>query len=122
MDKYGSANIAVSEDGSVVFPPTSRNTLAEGVLHCEAYIMCRIRSLANSLYEEPFWDDGRCNSSCVLARRRKCRVTVGDLVRAYMRKHCFDRQYVKGVAWCYPRRLEVAVAGIGSAHGKRKAI
>ena len=42
--KYGSANIAVSEDGSVGFPPTSRNTLAEGVLHCEAYITCKIGS------------------------------------------------------------------------------
>ena len=26
------------------FPPTSRNTLAEGVLHCEAYITCKIGS------------------------------------------------------------------------------
>ena len=25
VDKYGSANIAVSEDGSVGFPPTNRN-------------------------------------------------------------------------------------------------
>ena len=38
VDKYGSANIAVSEYASVGFPPTSRNTLAEGVSHCEAYI------------------------------------------------------------------------------------
>ena len=30
--------IAVSEDGSGGFPPTSRNTLAEGVSYCEAYI------------------------------------------------------------------------------------
>ena len=42
VGKYGSANKADSEDGSVGFPPTSRNTLAEGVLHCEAYISCRL--------------------------------------------------------------------------------
>ena len=63
QDKYGPANIAVSEYGSLGFPPTSRNTLAEGVSHCEAYISCRIRSLGNSLYEEPFWDDGRIDCS-----------------------------------------------------------
>ena len=38
QDKYGSATIADSEHGSVGFPPTNRNTLAEGVSHCEAYI------------------------------------------------------------------------------------
>ena len=45
-----------------------------------------------------------------------------DLVGAYMYKHRFDRTRVHSVAWCYPRRLEVAVAGIGSARGERKAI
>ena len=49
-------------------------------------------------------------------------MTVGDLVRAYMRKHCFDRKPLYSVSKCHPRRPEVAVAGIGSAHGKRKAI
>ena len=49
-------------------------------------------------------------------------MTVGDLVRAYMRKHCFDRKHLYSVTKCHPRRPEVAVAGIGSAHGERKAI
>ena len=99
----------------MVFPPTSRNTSAEGVSHCEAYVSCRIRSLANSLYEEPFCDDGGCNCSCVLARRRKCRVNHVELVRAYMRKHCFDSKHVYSVPRCHPRRPEVAVAGTGFA-------
>ena len=79
-------------------PPTSRNKLAEGVSHCEAYISCRIRSLANKPYEEPFRDDGRCNSSCVLARRRKCRVNQVELVRAYMCKHCLTVDMFTGLA------------------------
>ena len=36
--KYGSANIAAIEYGSVSFDGTSGNTLAEGVSYCEAYI------------------------------------------------------------------------------------
>ena len=98
MDKYGSANIAVSEDGSVGFPPTSRNKLAEGVSHCEAYISCRIRSLVNRLYEKPFCDDGGCESFCVLARRRKCRLNDVELVRAYMAMHYSDLTYDHSVA------------------------
>ena len=54
QDKYGSANIAVSEDGSVGFPPTSRNTIAEAVSYCEAYISCTIRTLQTSLMKSRF--------------------------------------------------------------------
>ena len=100
--KYVPANIANSEDGSVVFPPTSRNTLAEAVSYCEAYISCTIRTLANKPYEEPFCDDGGCTCSCVLARRRKCRVNHVELVRAYMCKHCLTVDMFTGLASAIP--------------------
>ena len=45
-----------------------------------------------------------------------------DLVRAYMRKHCFDHKHLYSVSRCYPRRLEIAVAGIESADGEREAL
>ena len=37
-----------------------------------------------------------------------------DLVRAYvyMREHCFDHKHLYSVSRCYPRRLEIAVAGM----------
>ena len=83
----------------------SQNTIAEGVLHCEACVSCAIRSLANKPCEEPLCDDGGCGWSgcdcfcfCVLGRRRKCRVNHVELVRAYMCKHFLTVDMFTGLA------------------------
>ena len=45
-----------------------------------------------------------------------------DQVRAYMCKHRFDRQYVKGVSECHPRFPEVIIADKGPAREESKAV
>ena len=73
QDKYGSANIAVSEDGSLDFPPTSRNTLAEGVLHCEAYISCRLAARQPWLFMAFFRGKLALKGACrFLAAEEQC--------------------------------------------------
>ena len=54
LSDWPQTKLGADPNGSVGFPPTSRNTLAEDVSHCEAYISCTIRSLANKLVRSRF--------------------------------------------------------------------